>query len=990
MNQIYVALDLETTGLRPETDAIIEVGAVRFSADGQVRDSWSSLVNPLVPIPRKIQVLTGIAPQDVARAPTLHEVLPVLASFVRDYPIVGHNVSFDRNFLSQKGLPLANTPIDTFELASILLPKMPSYNLEMLTKALGIQSPTYHRALEDARLAKDLFLALLERALDLDLETVQEINRAAARSPAAAGGSVNRPEWPLRRLFQDIEREKVRYGFASSIREQLRAKGGLDQETLGLAAAGTPWEAPLTPSPTRRSINTAALAAMLEEGGLLSRAFAGYEHRPEQIAMLRAVAEAFNDDEHLIVEAGTGVGKTVAYLLPAIFFAVANGRHVVISTNTINLQDQIYNKDIPDLQRMFQVPSSTFQVPGSNVKPETWNMERFRSALVKGRANYLCLRRWGTFRHNPNPSVDEIRLLAKILIWLPTTITGDRAELTITVPAEQAAWGRLAANAETCTPDTCNFRQRDACFLYRARKAAEAAHLIVVNHALLFSDIVTENRVLPEHSHLIVDEAHHLEDVATTQLGYNVDQRGILAFLDGLNQPVGGERTTGLLSELPAHFRGSTVPAGRQKEIEAQIAAVVNDVERARQGVYRFFNVLTMFLTGHVAEEQQSRATGYDQPVRLTGGLRAQPNWGEVEIAWDDCSLLLGRVQDGLGRLHAAFSDLAGQAVLDLEELLSDLATNAGFLGRLRARVRALISEPSHQEIYWLTVGAQDQEITLHTAPLHVGELLDSLLWSQKDCLVLTSATLATEGTFDYVQERLGLEDAKELLVGSPFDYQSSTLVYIPDDIPEPGRPGYQKAVEQALLALGKATQGRALVLFTSHNAVRSTYQSIVSPLEEEGITVLGHGIDGTPRQLIERFKANPKAMVLGTSSLWEGVDVVGEALSVLVIGKLPFAVPTDPIFAARSEAFEDAFSQYAVPQTVLKFKQGFGRLIRSKTDRGVVVILDRRLSTKSYGRAFLDSLPRCSVLRGPLSQLPREAAAWLDRPLPVQRRLLS
>ena len=981
MNQIYVALDLETTGLRPETDAIIEVGAVRFSADGQVRDSWSSLVNPLVPIPRKIQVLTGITPQDVARAPTLHEVLPALGSFARDYPIVGHNVSFDRNFLSQKGLPLANTPIDTFELASILLPKMPSYNLEMLTKSLNIQSPTYHRALEDARLAKDLFLALLERALDLDLETVQEINRAAART-----------DWPLRRLFQDIEREKVRYGFASSIREQLRAKGGLDQETLGLAAAGTPWEAPLTPSPTRRPINTAALAVMLEEGGLLSRAFPGYEHRPEQIAMLRAVAEAFNADEHLIVEAGTGVGKTVAYLLPAIFFAVANGRHVVISTNTINLQDQIYNKDIPDLQKMFQVPSSTVQVPGSNVKPETWNMERFRAALVKGRANYLCLRHWGTFRHNPNPSVDEIRLLAKILIWLPTTLTGDRAELTITAPAEQAAWGRLAANAETCTPDTCNFRQRDACFLYRARKAAEAAHLIVVNHALLFSDIVTENRVLPEHSHLIVDEAHHLEDVATTQLGYDVDQRGILAFLDSLNQPVGGERTLGLLSELPVHFRGSTVPVGKQKEIEAQMAVVVNDVERARQGVYRFFNVLTMFLTGHVTDEAPSRqsSSGYDQPVRLTGGLRAQPNWGEVEIAWDDCSLLLGRVQDGLGRLHAAFSDLNGQSVLDLEELLSDLATNASFLGRLRARVRALISEPSHQEIYWLTVGAQDQEITLHTAPLHVGELLESLLWSQKDCLVLTSATLATEGTFDYVQERLGLEDAKELLVGSPFDYQSSTLIYIPNDIPEPGRPGYQKAVEQALLALGKATQGRALVLFTSHNAVRSTYQSIVSPLEEEGITVLGHGIDGTPRQLIERFKVNPKAMVLGTSSLWEGVDVVGEALSVLVIGKLPFAVPTDPIFAARSEAFEDAFAQYAVPQTVLKFKQGFGRLIRSKTDRGVVVILDRRLSTKAYGRAFLDSLPRCSVLHGPLSQLPREAAAWLDMPLPVQRRLLS
>jgi len=270
-------------------------------------------------------------------------------------------------------------------------------------------------------------------------------------------------------------------------------------------------------------------------------------------------------------------------------------------------------------------------------------------------------------------------------------------------------------------------------------------------------------------------------------------------------------------------------------------------------------------------------------------------------------------------------------------------------------------------------------DVALRCAPLHVGDLLDRHLFSKKRTVVLTSATLSTDSDFSYIRERLGFNSGEDLQLSSPFNYEKSALVYLPDDVPEPGMPGYQRHMEQALVELCMASRGRALVLFTSHSAVRATYKAILRPLEEAGIMVLGHNIDGSRKQLLERFKNNSHTVLLGTSSFWEGIDVVGDALSVLVIAKLPFAVPTDPVFAARAEGFEDAFLQYSVPQAILKFKQGFGRLIRSKDDRGAVVVLDRRIISKRYGEAFLNSLPECTIKQGPTANLPGEVADWLD-----------
>ena len=286
--------------------------------------------------------------------------------------------------------------------------------------------------------------------------------------------------------------------------------------------------------------------------------------------------------------------------------------------------------------------------------------------------------------------------------------------------------------------------------------------------------------------------------------------------------------------------------------------------------------------------------------------------------------------------------------------------------------------------VYWVAFdggpgGPGGQRVGLHAAPLHVGPTLSEKLFAQKRSVVLTSATLATEGSFAFIRERLGLAgEVRELRVPSPFDYERNALLYLADDIPEPGSPGYQKALNEALVGLCAATGGRALALFTSYSALQTTYRAIKAPLERAGVVVLGQRIDGSPRQLLDRFRANPAAVILGTSSFWEGVDIVGDALSALIITKLPFAVPTDPVFAARSELFTDPFLGYAVPGAILRFKQGFGRLIRSAEDRGVCAVLDRRVLSKRYGRAFIASLPPCAELRGPLVDLGPAAAEWL------------
>jgi ATP-dependent DNA helicase DinG len=948
MNRTYVALDLETTGLDSERDTILEVGAVRFrtSFDGgaiqaNVLDKWSTLVNPGRHIPIQIQQLTGITQDEVNHAPRFSQVLNRLSGFVGGYPVIGHNVGFDLSFLHNHDLPLSNPTVDTFELASVLMPHATRYSLTKLGEAFDLANQGTHRALADALATMELFVALLEHASELPRPILQEINRLSSRV-----------DWSLKEVFRDVERGLARTAFRGSIGQQLAAQLGAREDALGPLFSTEQDEEELVRAARPRAIDLDELATMLEEDGLFAQHFPGFEHRSQQVEMLRAVAMAFNERQHLMVEAGTGTGKSIAYLLPAVTFAHLNGERVVVSTNTINLQDQLFLKDVPDLQQLLPF--------------------EFRAVVLKGRSNYLCQRRLAGLRQAGVSSAEEMRMLAKVLVWVPSTQTGERGELFMPNPVEQALWGKISAESDTCTLDRCRFRERGRCFFYRARRAAEHAHLIIVNHALLLSDVAVENRVLPEYRYLIVDEAHHLEASVTRQLSFQGDQRAVERILSELARPLGGHRYTGFLGEVLTRCRGA-IPPQKWATLEGHIHRLQRQIEAAASHLNAFFSILISFL-----KEHSHGAGEYDQRLRLTSGLRVQPDWGEVEIAWDNLSSQLYVIVNDLERLCGGLTELEDFGVPDLEGMAQDCTGYLARLHEIREQLNACIAEPSASAIYWADLSAKHERVTLHAAPLHVGNLVQQHLFHPKEAVILTSATLATDDRFDFIRERLHTWEADELAVGSPFDYKNSTLLYLPVDIPEPNQPYYQKTVEEALVALFRATQGRALVLFTSYYQLRNTARAITPALADAGIIVYQQGAGTSRAQLLENFRTTPKAVLMGTRSFWEGVDVVGPALSVLVIARLPFSVPDDPVFAARAETFDDPFGEYAVPETILRFRQGFGRLIRTKTDRGVVVVLDKRVLTKSYGPMFLNSLPDCTRVRASLAKLPDASRRWL------------
>lgn len=971
MARTYVALDLETTGLNPERDAIIEVGAVKYR-DGQPVEEFDTLVNPGRPIPYEITLITGIRNEDVIGKPSFERIAVALERFVGPAAIVGHNIGFDLGFLRAKGLFVENQGLDTWELASVLVPARPSYSLSSLAVHFGIPSPAQHRAFNDAGVSAQLFEILCERASFLPKGVLAEIVRL-----------VHRSTWPLAEVFVEAAR-------AAGMSRVAASAPPLEQ-VIPSCSLFDAWQSaePVNPNDQPQPVDVEKLAAMLQPGGIFADLFPTYEHRPQQVQMLEAVAEAFNIGHHLMVEAGTGTGKSVAYLLPAIAYASRNDDRVVISTNTINLQDQLYRKDLPDLQRVLE---------------RAWGQhEPFRAALLKGRSNYLCTERFEALRSQPSLTNDELRGLVRVLCWLTQTQTGDQAELSLPFQSDRTVWGQISAASEGCSLDRCERELHGRCYFCRARKAAEAAHVIVVNHALLMADAATQNRVLPQYRRLIVDEAHHLENAVTEQLSFRADKSslglwlgalfspgsgvgagtagvgaGTVAVGAGITGPPAGPRT-GLLGEISEALRPH-LPPHVFDPIQNAIIQSQAGVTAARSRLEFFWQVIEEFVQDAMPRGEREE---YDTRLRINSAMRAQPVWVDVEIAWDNLGVAWRSLMDDLEGLRGTLGELAAAMpeIRQLERLSGELMSILVRLGETAEALETWVMRPDGNQVCWVEVnnGERQRRPVLRMAPVHVGELVQNNVLYRNDTVILTSATLRTAGSFDYVRDRLAAVDADVSFVGSPFDYKESTLLYLPTDLPEPNMPPFQSAVENALIALVRALDGRTLALFTSYAQLKRTASAIGPALTQAGITVLAQGAGGSRHQLLETFKTSDKVVLLGTRSFWEGVDVVGPALSALMLVRLPFAVPSDPIVAARSETFDDPFHYYQVPDAILRFRQGFGRLIRSKTDRGVVVVMDKRVTSKSYGRLFLESLPECTVQQAPLMNLAQAARDWVD-----------
>ena len=933
--RVYVALDLETTGLNATDDAIIEIGAVRFQGD-RVIDRFETLVNPRRRIPAFITQITGITNDDVADAPALATVAPELLAFVGSdvAAVMAHNANFDIGFLRIAGIQFHRPVYDTLELAGILAPGLPSYSLGELCHTFGITIDAAHHALDDAAASAQVFMTLRDRAHTLPASTLRAIVASAQQT-----------DWPYTHFFAEAL-EAVQDGPAPQPSSTRPPRGGFAPLPIGDRPLGGVSEAAL-------------LDCFVLNGPLAQLMGPTYELRDGQVEMARQVLAAFNAGDHLLIEAGTGTGKSLAYLLPAALWSLANHQRVVIATNTITLQDQLIAKDIPQVQQLLALMDSP----------------PVQAAQLKGRQNYLCTRRLHLWRTSGLLSAREMTVLAKVLVWLPTTTTGDVSELALNTPTDRAIWQRICSDAATCTAERCqhaagDLHPRD--FYLEAHVQAEAAHLLVVNHALLLADLATGGRVLPAYAHLVVDETHRLEEAATEQLTYRVEWPVVQAVLRRL----AGD------GDLLATLHRAAADRHLLHLLDA-LPAIATRTGRVAQRLETFARSLTRF-----AREYRSvrHDAGYAQRIALDSSVRSQPQWSQLEVEWDSTSAGLHDLANALATLVEALDSMRWSETEPLAALYQDVRGVAVAVSELAHTLDEIVLAPEGQRrlrVAWMEAndnnGAGAGNVVLAIAPIAVNEILQQGLVHRCRAAIFTGATLRTGSSFRYIRDRLGLWDVKIATVDSPFNYKRAALLCLPSDMPLPNQPQYQQAVEQAIVEVATAVEGRTLVLFTSYQQLRATAEAIHDRLERAGVKLLQHG-QGSRHRLLRDFRETPHAVLLGTRTFWEGVDLPGDELQSLLIARLPFAVPDDPLVAARSAEFEEPFYDYTVPDAVLRFRQGFGRLIRRTSDRGVVVILDSRVWRKEYGTSFLEALPECTVSRVPLRKLSGVVYDWLAR----------
>ncbi len=630
-------------------------------------------------------------------------------------------------------------------------------------------------------------------------------------------------------------------------------------------------------------------------GGLISKSHENYEYRAGQIKMAEAITKAFEDKKHLIVEAGTGTGKTLAYLIPAVAAAIGGNKRIVISTGTKNLQEQLMEKDIPFLQKILP--------------------KKFTAAYMKGRSNYACLYRIQKAETQPIlDGLDQMDYFEEVRAWSGESATGDRRELT-NLPENLSFWSRINAKSDTCIGQKCP--QFEPCFITRMRIRAEDADIIIVNHHLFFADLNVRGnqfgKVIPDYGAVIFDEAHLIEDIAADYFGFQVSNFQIDELVrDSDNLPITDAIVTRDLTKLAAKIIGL-----------------------AEQFWIRFTQLRYDGRFPLLADEFSNRTTkGEQQPTPL----------GEAYFALDS----------SLQRLEASLDGFAA-TIPEAESLVRRTR-------QTRFDLDFIVTQAERNYVYWLE--KRGKGIFLRASPVDVSELLREKLFEKVETCILTSATLSSGGKFNFIRERLGLDTSKTsgLVAPSAFDYEKQAIIYLPKTMPDPRSPEFTQLAAGEIVKLLQVTHGRAFVLATSNSSMNALYELVSSRVNFQCFVQGSMSKAG----LLEKFRETPNAVLFATASFWQGVDVQGEQLSCVIIDKLPFAVPTDPIVAARSRFIDEnggkSFFDYSVPQAVISLKQGIGRLIRSSSDRGVIAILDPRLRTKGYGRDFLTSLPRMRI----------------------------
>ncbi|MCD6359161.1 MAG: DEAD/DEAH box helicase family protein, partial [Dehalococcoidia bacterium] len=656
--ETYVSFDLETTGLDPEKDNIIEIGAVKFRGE-ETLDTFHTLVNPHTDFSYYVKRLTGINSRELESAPEFSDVIGEFTSFVDDHIMIGQSLKFDLKFLAAQGINPTNNFYDTLDMAKLLLSQVASYSLGSLAVHLKITQDTPHRALPDALLTRDVFLALLKRAEHLDPELISHIVNLTASTG-----------WTLRPLFKKIYQQKMQ-GSPDWKDTPIESKRKFTAHYPPLRNEKTSEE--ITP------LDIEYLTGILESGGALDKALPAFEHREGQISMMREIARAMNTEKHLIVEAGTGTGKSIAYLLPAAIFASRNQTPVVISTNTINLQEQLIDKDIPILTKALGLSG------------------KIRATALKGRNNYLCLRRWASFQQKQTFSGEEMSFLLRLLIWTQSTTSGDRSELNLNW-TEDSIWQQVCAQSDNCLTKRCSYHQRGDCFLYRIRQKAAAAHLVVVNHALLTSDLTTEGKLIPSYNYLIIDEAHHLEERVTEQLGFRINQYSILKHLGLISRRISKKAHSGLLSNISLQIRSNSLSPAERRQIEQKISELEEYVEDSSSHIYDFFDQALLFI-----EHNTKKQGDYERRLRLTPVMRTQMTEEGLLLPWQKLKAILTDIETTLKQLHFAIQDAPFSDTPDYVNLMTEFSSISQSHTKLLYEMNSIISEPEENSIYWLT-----------------------------------------------------------------------------------------------------------------------------------------------------------------------------------------------------------------------------------------------------------------------------------------------
>ncbi|MFA5794767.1 MAG: ATP-dependent DNA helicase [Candidatus Brocadiia bacterium] len=693
------------------------------------------------------------------------------------------------------------------------------------------------------------------------------------------------------------------------------------------------------------------IAEIFGAEGLISHGFKGYESRPQQIEMYEVIRDAIKLEKHLVIEAGTGVGKTFAYLIPAIQYSVNSGKPVVISTNTINLQEQIMYKDIPFLRTVLGV--------------------HFSAALCKGRSNYLCKRRLNKALLNQSrifEGMDDVEELARIKKWnAETQADSDGSISSLSWVPSDGVWSKVCSEHDNCAGKKCYHHHE--CYYQRARAKLAASNLIIVNHPVLVIDAglkQEEANFLPKYDVVIVDEAHRLELVAQDHLGMEISNDQLTYLFNTLYRP---DKNRGFLTFLPAK--------------NAKVKECKDLVLEARDASAEFFDELLGWIKTKLPEN--GRVKDAAAMAGITNML--SPALGRLYLCLKDLSQQMkvkGKSKKGRDREFSYDYDET--------ELDAFVRRTLGFAGA----VESFLKQVQKDNVYWIELKGRNRgtpRIILKGAPLKVNQVVKDIIFDKVKTAVLTSATLAcytpgnqaasasvkpkTDGEtnvavagidpLSYIKENLGMENALGKVLGSPFDYQKQVKIYLTKDTPDPRTKEFEFAISKMITDYLGLTNGRAFVLFTSYDLMNRVHERISSQLEQKGMPVYIQGKSMPRHQMLEKFKNNVGSVIFGADSFWQGVDVPGEALENIIITKLPFSVPSTPLVEARIEDMEraglDSFMNYFLPEAILKLRQGFGRLIRTKTDKGIVVILDSRIMTKNYGKFFLESLPKCQVI---------------------------